>query len=444
MAGYSQNLQQTVRQDMLLLPRMLQAIEVLQLPLADLETHLLEALRENEALALEDPAPGEIVGGAGTRRSSGDDSDRGAWLENQPGPEKGLIEAVEEQLGMLDVDEQTLSWVRLLAGCLDENGYLALSDEALMRMAAELDLEGDEGNLGRAIGVLQGLEPRGIGGRDAVEALLLQLDPLDDDYELICRLLEEFLGDVARNKLPAVARGLEVDMERLHELLHRLRELDIAPGARLVPGSSPPIRPEVVVELTEHGFEVRLDQSGLPSVVLDPAVKALARDREQSADVRAYLRRKVEKARWLVDALEQRKQTLLRIATSIFTHQHRFLEEGPGHLVPLRMNELAEELGIHVSTVSRGVAGKYVEVPWGTFPLRHFFQSSVGGGEGSARGDVRERVRRIIEAEDTESPLSDEEVAEALGAEGLEIARRTVAKYRKELGIPSSYRRRAY
>ncbi len=443
--GYSQRLQQTVRQDMLLLPRMLQAIEVLQLPVADLEGFLLEAVQENEALRLDDVPPAEPPHDPPGRRGTAEDSARhDAWLENQPGPEQSLVEMVEEQLGMLDLDPDALSWVRLVAGCLDENGCLSISDKALMRLADELELEGDEGDLGRAIGVLQGLEPQGIGGRDAVETLLLQLDPAENDYELICRLLEEFLEDVAKNKLPAVARGLGVEMGHLHVLLERLRELEIAPGARVGGRFSPPIRPDVIVEQTESGFQVRIDQSGLPSVSLDPGVQALARDSAQPADVRRYLRGKMDRGRWLLEAMEQRKRTLMRIATAVFDHQRQFLTDGPGHLAPLRMNDVADELDLHVSTVSRGVAGKYADTPWGIFPMRHFFQSAVGGQDGSAREDVREEVRRIIEGEDPASPLSDDEIVRALADRGVSLARRTVAKYRKELGIPSSYRRRAY
>ena len=433
-----------MRQDMLLLPRMLQAIEVLQLPATDLEGYLLGAVEENEALCIEDRQLPDASFTPGPRRTS-EASDRfDAWLESQPGPEKSLVETVEEQLSLLDVEDETLAWVRLVAGCLDDTGYLTISDEALMLLASELGLEGDEGDLGRAIGILQSLEPKGIGGRDAVESLLLQLDPADGDYALFCRLLEEFLEDVARNKLPAVARALGVEMGRMHGLLGRLRELDIAPGARISGSPAPAIRPDVIVERTEDGFELRIDQSGLPPVGLDPSVQALARDSSQSREVRDYLRSKVDRARWIVDAVEQRKRTLLRIATCVFEHQRPFLVDGPGHLHPLRMNDVADELEIHVSTVSRGVAGKYADTPWGYFPLRHFFQSAVGGDDGSARGDVREEVRAIIEAEDPTLPMSDDDVVAALVRQGVKLARRTVAKYRKELGIPSSYRRRKF
>jgi RNA polymerase sigma-54 factor len=334
--------------------------------------------------------------------------------------------------------------VHLVVQCLDPSGYLTVSDERLLALAEEAGLAADAGTLGRAIAVVQQLEPRGVGGRDAVEALLLQLDPAEPDYALLCRLLEEFLEDVARNKLPAVARALEVDLSCLDRLVARIRELHLRPGAELTPSSTPPIRPDVLVERTSSGFEVRVAASGLPALSIDEGVRALARDRRQPAAVRRYLRDKIERARWLVDALAQRQRTLLRIARALFEHQRPFLEHGPRRLAPLRMNRLADELDLHVSTVSRAVAGKYAETPWGIRPLRSFFQGSAGGEDTAARSNVREMVRELIEAEDPDHPLSDDELVVKLREQGVSLARRTVAKYRGELDIPSSYRRRRW
>ncbi|MEW6072478.1 MAG: RNA polymerase factor sigma-54 [Planctomycetota bacterium] len=441
-SGYSQELRQGMRQDLVLLPRMLQSIEVLQLPAADLEGFLREAAQENEALHLEEPPLPPLPP---VRRGSAEQSARfDAWLESQPGPDRTVVEAVAEQLALLDVDPRAEAWVRLVAGCLDESGYLSVSDEVLMRLAGELGLEGDEGDLGRAIAIVQGMEPRGIGGRDAIESVLLQLDPGAEDYELFCRLLEEYLEDVARNKLPAVARALGIDMDHMQGLLERLRELEIAPGARAGGPRPPPLRPDVVVEPADGGFAVRVERSGLPAVALDRQVQALARDRTQSRELRHYLRGKLDRARWLVAAVEQREHTLLRVATALFRHQRRFLEAGPGHLRPFSMSDLAGELGVHVSTVSRAVAGKHADTPWGILPLRHFFQGAVGGEHGPARGDVRAEVQAILAAENPSCPLADGAVVGELARRGVRVARRTVAKYREELGIPSSYRRRRF
>ncbi len=432
---------QGVRQEMALLPRMLQSIEVLALPATELEAFLARAAEENEALVVEPPphAPSPAAAGGGAEAS-----DRhAAWLESQPAHDGGLVADVLAQVDLLELAPDELAWARLVARSLDASGYLSPQDEELLALADAEGLQGGARELGRAIATVQGLEPRGIGGRDMVEALLLQLDPADPDYALLCRLLEEFLDELARNKLPRVSRALGVEIERLQELLARLRELEPAPGQRDAAGAPPPIVPDVLVRRGAEGFEVSVEQSGLPSVRVDDDVRALAADRSLAPEARGRLRGKLERARWLVAALEERKRTLLRIARVVFERQRAFLEQGPGHLRPLRMGEVADVLGIHLSTVSRGVAGKHAETPWGTLPLRHFFQVEAGGGA-AVTSDVRAQVGAIVAAEDAARPLSDDEIVAELARRGQQVARRTVAKYRGELGIPSSYRRRRY
>lgn len=425
-------------QHMLLAPRMLMAIEVLQLPSGELEPWLAEQAASNEALAVE-PVPAE-------RRGTRADTD--AWdemLRNQPNPAPGLPEAVGEQLAHLDLEPGLRAWVDFLVACLDPRGFLSPSDEELLALARERGLDGGPAELGRALATLQSLEPPGIGARNAVEALLLQLDPRDEDYPSLCRLLEEFLDELAKNRMPAVARAMGLDLAELERLLGVLRHLDPRPAASLVEVAAPIVVPDLVVEEGEAGFEVALTRGVLPAVSVDAEVRALASSPDTARDVRGYLRGKIDQARWIVDAVTHRGETLLRVGRAALARQRRFLERGPGHLVPLTMGEIAAELDLHVSTVSRAVSGKHVQTPWGIVPLRTLFQSAAGGeGDAVARDELRETVRGIFEAEDPTRPLSDEEVVTELAGRGVRVARRTVAKYRKELGIPSSYRRRRF
>lgn len=430
-------------QHMLLQPRMLQSIEMLQLATGELDAWLAEAAESNEALRVDaPPSVGESLSG---RRGTWEDAEaHDRMLREQPGRGPGLAAQVEEQLATSALEPEVEEWVRFLAGCLDERGFLSADDDTLLALALEQGLEGGRAELARASAALQSLEPRGLGARDAIEAMLLQLDPQDPDYALLCRLLEEFVEELARNKLPGVARALGLEIDELARLIDVLRELDPAPVAALVDEAAPLVRPDVIVEWDGEGFELRLASGSRPAVGLDEDVVALARDRSQPADVRRYLRGKLDQARWIVEALEQRARTLERVARATFRRQRAFLDEGPGHLAPLRMGEIADELGIHVSTVSRAVAGKHAQTPWGVFPLRTFFQAATGGGESLARDEVRDRVREIVASEDPTRPLSDDEIVARLAESGARVARRTVAKYRGELGIPSSYRRRRY
>lgn len=443
-------LSQAVVQEQRLEPRMLQSIQVLALPTTELGAFLQEAAAENEALRLTDPGAGSPLALPGGRpRPADSGGGKEAFLASVPEAERGFAEGLHEQLALLDLDGRGRAWARFVIDALDARGYLSTDDDDLLRAAEAAGLEPDAGALGAAIGVVQGLEPRGVGGRDAVEALLLQLDPTEPDYALLATLIEDFLEDLARNKLPAVARGMGLELDELRGLLEQLRGLTLAPGGgpEEPRADEAPLVPDLVVEPRGEGFEVRLASGNLAPVSLDEDVLAQAQDREQAAEVRRYLRDKVERARWIVDALALRERTLLRVATVVLERQRTFLARGPGHLVPLAMSEVAELLDVHVSTVSRAVSGKHVDTPWGIVALRSFIQRQSGANQhaaGGAQDGVQRLVQRLVAAEDPAQPLSDAELTDRLVAEGVELSRRSVANVRKALGIPSSYRRRRY
>ena len=444
-SGPSLGLQLATQQRMVLQPRMLQAVELLQLPSQDLEAWLHQAAEGNEALALEAPEvePSYELGEARRSRASAQAASDAheAMLQNAPARGASLVQLVEEQLALAELPADLEDWVRFLIGRLDAAGFLSESDEELLLAAADAGLPGGVLNLGKAIACLQGLEPRGLGARDAIEAMLLQLDPLAADYFACCRLLEEFVEDLARNRLPKVAGCLGVPLDELRRLIDQLRDLDPRPVGHLVEVVAPVIQPDVRVEGGHEGFEVLVERSALPAVSIEPGVAELARDRAQTAEVRSYLRGRLDEARAVVDAVQQRGVTLVRVSRSLFERQLAFLKNGPGSLQPLAMAVVAEDLGLAVSTVSRAVAGKYAQTPWGIFPLRHFFQAEAGG---VAQDGVRAALQKLVDREDPSAPLSDDDLMAALERGGVSVARRTVAKYRKELGIPSSYRRRLH
>lgn len=438
-------MQQSLGQHQLLLPRMLQSIEVLQLPALELEAWLRTQAEGNEAVELleagQEPASAPPRPAANGRELS---EAHDKVLHSQPDRTGGVARGVAEELALVEDHPQVLAWLHFLVQCLDERGFLIPDDEALLRLGREQGLAPEPGLLARAIERLQSLEPRGLGARGPIEALLLQLDPDDPDHDILRVLLRDFLSELASNKLPRVARALGLSVAELERLLGRLAELEPAPGAALHDEAAPVLRPDFLALPQGCGYEVVLDRSRLPSVQIDVVVSRLARDRKQAPDVRRYLRGKLDRARWLIDALEQRERTLLRVGAAVCRHQRAFLEHGPGHMAPLRMGDVAAELGLNVSTVSRAAAGKHLQTPWGIFPLRELFQASAGEDESSARGDVLAAVREILGSEDPRAPLSDDDVAAALTRRGWRTARRTVAKYRVELGIKSSYRRRRF
>jgi RNA polymerase sigma-54 factor len=443
--------QLATRQQMLLLPQMLQSLELLALPATELESWLEAQAESNEALLVRAPEPSARHSGASARTLA---ERHEGWLEQQPGRAASLAERVEQQLALIELAPERAGWVRWLAGQLDTNGLLSLSDEELYQRAGADGLsrggssdeqERELGQMGAAIATLQQLEPRGLGARNGIEALLLQLDPRDPDYALLARLLEDFLSEVAKNRLPQVARALGIDLEHLGRLLAHVRALDPAPGRGLAEESSPAIRPEVLVERRhEGGFEVRLDSGAWPAVEIDPELERLAQESGRGSVVARYLRPKIESARSIQGALAQRQRTLARVALALFARQTEFLEHGPEALVSLRMGALADELELSLSTVSRAISGKYAATPWGVRALRWFFQAGAGGEESQTRGGLREAVQAVFAGEDAARPLSDDEALERLREKGFELARRTLSKYRTELGIKSSYLRRRH
>lgn len=445
------------RQQMLLLPQMLQSLELLELPATELETWLEAQAESNEALLVRPPADAQLsepapqrpgaAARAATERHDG-------WLEEQPGRAASLSERIEQELALLDLQPLRARWMRWLVAQLDPNGWLSLSDEELLERArregltvarTSAEAERELGEMAVAIATLQQIEPRGLGARNAIESLLLQLDPRDPDYALLARLLEDFLSEVSRNRLPQVARALGIDLAHLERLLAHLRGLDPAPARNLVEEQAPAIRPEVLVERApEGGFEVRLDGGAWPTVEIDPELERMAQESGRASPLARYLRPKIESARSIQGALAQRQRTLARVAVALFARQTRFLEDGPRGLAPLRMGEIAAELELSLSTVSRAISAKHAQTPWGVIALRWFFQAGAGGEESQTQDALREAVGALFAAEDPAQPLSDDEALTQLQARGFALARRTLSKYRSELGIKSSYLRRKH
>lgn len=450
-------LSQRPEQRLALLPQMLQSIEVLQLATTELVQFLEQELQSNEALELQEQP--EVVPEAPRQHTSeredsgwdgewrrgapgdGDEDGKRAFLENLPAGGDTLADFVRLQLAWRELPPRLADAVLLLAQHLDERGLLPFT-------AAELAAEhaADEGLLAQALVVLQGLEPRGIGARTPVEAMLLQAVD-DPDFDEIEQLLTRHLEALARNKLPEVAKELEVTLDELRELLERVRCLDPRPGAPYFARTAGSIRPDAFVWLRDGSVQVAIDDRALPELAVSGEYASLLADARTPRDVKDYLRKKVRSARELIDAVAHRQQTLLRVVAAVMHDQRAFLEHGRSSIKPLRMSDVAAGLGMHTSTVSRAIAGKYVQTERGVFRLRDFFDGGrvdAPAAAGQGRMGLAQRIADLVAGEDKARPLSDDDLVEALSAGGVRIARRTVTKYRKELGIASSFRRRRH
>ncbi|MBL8899501.1 MAG: RNA polymerase factor sigma-54 [Planctomycetes bacterium] len=439
-----QELRQGAEQRLLLLPKMLQAIEVLQLPVEDLAERVEQAISENEALVAV-PTEATRASAALPARRAAREERADHLLESAPAHGEGLIEHLSRQVALAALDRELEDAVMHVIAHVDPaTGWLVAEESAL---AASFGRASDAALWSRAIAYVQQLEPRGVGGRGSIECLLLQLDPADPQEEVVRRVLVDFLEDVSKNRLPKVAKRLGISVEELRASLEHARGLRLRPGAEFESESAAQVRPDVIVEWTASGFEVEVEHGPLPRLSIDEDVSALARDRRMESSARSYWRERVDAARDLIDALEQRRATLARVARALFAAQRAFLAHGPDHVEPLRMQQIADRLSIHVSTVSRAVAGKWAATPWGLFSLRSFFSAGLVDEEGHehSRAEIQVALRAVLAEEDRGAPLSDDDIVRVLAQRhGLDVARRTVAKYRKELGIPSSWRRRLH
>jgi RNA polymerase sigma-54 factor len=477
------SLSQKLSLQLKLAPQIIQSIEILQLPALSLQELIETALGENEALERADdrPEPAEAAPERdngqqteaekeleavadtlerlekletaadrdwqdfGRRRApAGGEDPKLEAMNNTAADHASLHEHVHDQFVLLDPDDDARAIGRHIIFNLDENGFLPYPLEDILE-SPELRSRYTIEDLERVLKLVQGLEPRGVGARSLPEALLLQLNPEDPDCELKATLIRDHLVDLNKNKLPKVAREMDLTIPQVKKLVGEIARLDPRPGAKLGGDRNAYIHPDVLVQWIEGRYEITLEDDFFPRIRVSPQYKDLLSNTDDPK-VKDYVRKKLESAKWLVEAIQQRQNTLYRVCEEIFRVQRDYLDYGESHLRPLKMQEIADRVGIHVSTVSRAIADKWVQTPRGIVPLKYFFTGGAETSDGAtmSRLSVKQKVKDIIADEDKRNPLSDEQVAETLKQEGLEIARRTVTKYRKALKIPSSRQRRQW
>ncbi|MFM9995914.1 MAG: RNA polymerase factor sigma-54 [Phycisphaerales bacterium] len=368
-----------------------------------------------------------------------------------------LTDQFLEQWALADVDPAIRPLGEVLITFLDDDGYLRTSLETIADRAPAHRARPTVPDLERALRAVQLiLEPPGVAARDMRECLLLQLDaPTTDqtrgspqDRAIARRLVGEHLDDLMHNRFPRIAEKTGLDLDAIKRGVQVMRGLSLAPARRLVNETTPPIIPDAIVEYDEEHdrYFAYLNESRVPNLRINREYAEMSRDRAFPKKDREFIRTNLSNAQWLIEAVQQRKATLLRVINAVVEAQRDFFDLGPHALKTLPMTQVADRLGIHVATVSRAVADKHLLTPRGVVPLRRFFTgglSTEGGGDMSYDA-VRAALSEIVAAEDKSKPLSDDALADALKARGIEIARRTVAKYRDQLGVPSARMRKTF
>jgi RNA polymerase sigma-54 factor len=500
-----------LRQELRMNPRLYQAMDLLYMPLMDLQQHLKQELLVNPFLELTEPedelpAPeptdeererekqekqdemdweeilldGFQVGGSGAR----DLAEPEEVFERMPTQGQALTGHLRDQLHMLELSERQWALAEELLGNLGEDGYLqadladivaganrwagieapasngpvAEAPEAAPQAAAEGPAEVPTAAAGAApapftlaeaeavLLLVQSLDPPGIAARDLRECLLLQMRELGWDGQLVHRLVRDEFDDLKGHRWTEIAKRQGIDPREVQDAADELAQLDPKPGLRFLPSDDEYVVPDLVVEKIDGLYRVFLNDQGMPRLRISKVYQDLAGDKKQfTGETREFITEKLNSATWLIQAIEQRRQTMLKVMRFIVDRQRDFFEKGIEHLRPLTLREVADVVSMHESTVSRVTNQKYVQTPRGVYPLKFFFSSSLEtttGEDASARA-VRAQIAKLVSDERAGTPLTDAEIVAALKDRGIRIARRTVAKYRDQLGIlPARMRKR--
>ena len=462
-------------QSLVMTPQLQQAIKLLALSNLEIEAFIGEALEANPLLEAGEvsreagDAPAPATDEPSADQAGGDDSaldidpaaldrDRdtgdGEWGsamssstgDDLPGiDERGaaaptLADHLDAQIGAVAGNAREEGIARHLIGLLDEAGYLTAP---LREIADELAIPLTEAE--RALGLVQSLDPTGVGARSLSECLALQAQEADRYDPCMARLIDN-LDRVARGEFARLKRMCQVDDEDFADMLAELRGYDPKPGLRFGASEEAPVTPDLLLRATaDGGWDIRVNEATLPRLVINREYYVELRQGCTDKASKAWLNEKLTDANWLIKALDQRQRTILKAAAEIVKQQDGFFRRGVSELRPLTLRTVAEAIEMHESTVSRVTSNKYLHCERGTFELKYFFTSGVGGGvdgEGASAEAVKSRIRALCDAEDAGKILSDDTLVDMLKAEGFELARRTVAKYREAIGIGSSVQRR--
>jgi len=435
-------------------------LELTQLVRQALETNpVLEDMTESVSLDAEGPSADEadsldylneteddwrdrsILEGRSSPWTSEDEERRQRLYDSIVAPET-LQQHLSHQLDLSMVEPGVRAAGRAIIANLDERGFLDLPAKEL---AVQMQIR--KADLDAALTLVQSFDPPGVGAENIQQSLLLQLERAGEDGSIEHRIVRDHLEDLARKRHPQLARALGTTVERITEAAERIGRLTPNPGGEYDPTGNPYILPDVVIERGDEGeWTARLTNEYLPNLRINDFYKDLIGRSRTDAKARQFLRDQIRDGRSLIRSISLRQETILAIAYKLIEHQPLFLDKGPRHLRPLTMNDIADQLGLHATTVSRAVAGKYILTPHGLMEMRSFFATGyqTADGEEVSNAGVREAIQQIIAQENQAKPLSDDALAKQLNAQGIKVARRTVAKYREQLGILPSHLRKSF
>lgn len=460
--GYSLNLEQT--QKLIMTPELRQAITILHMPVLELAEYVDQQLLENPVLETKEERDEEPAEAPVQEKDKDKDKDMD-WQEYfQDKSDLGIVKAKREELNEFSYEnflsvtptlqeylDQQLSLAaktqeereigEYLVGNIDDNGYLTISlEDAAEAMGYSLE------EITRVLGIIQGFEPAGVGARDLKECLLLQLAQIPDTPPKAEDLIKGHLNDLAAGKITKIASALGISPKEVQELGDFLRTLDPKPGRKF--SSNKDVRyvvPDVVVEKINGEYIILVNDTTVPRLGINRGYREMLQSNNDD-EAKKFVETKLHAAVSLIRSIEQRRLTLYKVVNCIIDLQRDFFDKGIKYLKPMTLRQVAEIVGLHESTVSRATATKFMQAPQGVFELKFFFASGVENvaGDMTSSESVKRMLKEMVDQEDPVNPLSDQKITDLLQAKGINISRRTVAKYRDEMGIPSTNLRKRY
>jgi RNA polymerase sigma-54 factor len=370
-----------------------------------------------------------------------EDEERRQFFFDSIASQETLQQHLLEQLNTAEVSKSQREAAELIVGNIDELGFLQSSLEEISQNNNHSVEE-----LRQMLDLVQTFHPVGVGARDLKDCLLIQLRRLGKQDSIEYQIVSEFLEDLGRRRFPEVARRLGVSVEQVQKAANFISTLDPKPGQIFSPDPNSYVLPDVSVDKIEGGYSVSLNGEQIPHLRISKTYKDLMTQGSNGTEVRDYIREKIRSGKFLIKSIHQRQQTILNISNEIVKRQHEFLESGTAFLKPMTMVQIAETVGVHETTVSRAISGKYMATPQGVFEMKYFFTPGYQTADGAALSNtsVKEAIADLVRGEQARNPFSDKEIVEILSDRGIPIARRTVAKYRAELNILPSNLRKQY
>ena len=477
MAYQTLSLSQSQQLQMVLAPQLRQSLEMLQLPIMELRTLIQQEMEQNPTIedVPQEQATIEIEPGGkseveeaqelafekeyeamarlddewrdyffqdlqNTSYSKESEERRQYRFDSIPQRES-LQEHLMNQLQLTGFSEQDLRVAEMIIGSIDEDGYLTVNIDELAGSASC-----DTQHLTDILSVIQDFHPTGVGARDLRECLLIQLERLGKQETLAYRIVADHLQKLGGRKLNDIARSLGVPVEEVQQNAKIIATLDPKPGRIYSEDVATYVLPEVVVKKVEGEYVVILDDDQLPHVRISRHYRKLLENEDTTREVKSYVRERIRSGAFLIKSIHQRQKTIHKIASEIVSNQTEFLDHGISRLKPLTMAEVADRVGVHETTVSRAVSAKYMQTPQGMYEMKYFFTPGIKTSDGTevSNKTVKDMIANLVAREDPAKPLSDQEIVARLKADGIKIARRTVAKYRLVLRIPPSHMRKVY